>query len=130
MECVGVWLAMAPDDRRGLGLKGLPLPAREDGGNGKGGTPTLLGDILGEPGDPEKGVPEVGGEIPPPPLVPWENNLGEEDEVNGGGDAGSSSAGEEGPLEKAGGLILFSFCLLLQNHTLTTSFSMFRLLAT
>ena len=27
------------------------------------------------PGDPEKGVPEVGGEIPPPPLVPWENNL-------------------------------------------------------
>ena len=49
MECVGVWLVMAPDDRRGLGLKGLPLPARDDGGNGKGGTPTLLGDILGEP---------------------------------------------------------------------------------
>ena len=36
--------------------------------------------------------------------------------MNGGGDAGSSSAGEEGPLEKAGGLILFSFCLLDQQY--------------
>ena len=109
----------------------------------------------GEP--PENGVPDVGGDTPPFPaglnILPGEAG-------KGGGEPGSS-AGEDGPLEKAGGLILFSFCLLdqqckwdmrfdkefgafsvkterntkicaylLQNHTLTTSFSMLRLLAT
>ena len=61
----------------------------------------------GEP--PENGVPDVGGDTPPFPaglnILPGEAG-------KGGGEPGSS-AGEDGPLEKAGGLILFSFCLIV-----------------
>ena len=85
------------------------------------------------PGDPpEKGVPEVGGETPPLPElpaglpIPPANILllgdTEEEEKGGGVVQSPGSAGDEGPLEKAGGLILFSFCLLDQQYKMGYAF--------
>ncbi len=60
------------------------------------------------PGDPEKGVSDVGGVVDPPGWAPKKPAPGEA--IDGG------DAGEEGPpLEVFGGLMRFSFCRLLKN---------------
>ena len=61
------------------------------------------------PGDPEKGVKDLGGVFAPPPGWAPKNPPGE---AMGGGEAG-----EEGPpLDVLGGLIRFSFCRLLKKY--------------
>jgi len=56
--------------------------------------------------------------------APSRPDVATDSEVRGDGEPPSLDVGP--PLELEGGLILFSFCLLLQNQTLTTSFSIQR----
>lgn len=120
------------------GGKGAPT---EESGSGEvrhsGDGDTWRG---GDTGDPVKGVAELGGVVErgeeaskaaaAAAAAGLVGNCGPDPRGGGDGANGGGEAGLGGPLPGAGGLILFSFWRLLQNHTLTTSFSMLRLSAT